>query len=470
MRKPSAPTGPFARSHGAAGGLTRRGITGGILVASPMAAWAAKGLAAAGAWTTLGTPEQIAKEALALRLMASAPVQAELRDLEQLYAQDSIAGMPMAPETLKAAAASMAMSATFGATNKDVDRPAILWGSNAAHRWHGIDMPRSGLVQDNPDNVYRSLPIDGAAKYEIHGKVKAPAPAQQTFVLYSGVPGASGGPVREHLEEAGSIALNDIPIASDGSFVITIDSSPPAGRPNHLQTSQDSRNSYILIRDTLSNWMKQNPVALTVRRVGGPPLRPALSEAELAVAAAKQVRATGGYWLAWEHRVFFDRPVNTYTTNWKRGSGWGFTRVGHFRLAPDEALIATYEPRQADYFAVQVADLWGPTVEYTMRNGSLNQSQARPNADGSFSFVISPNDPGVYNWLDTGGLPAGTFQVRWQKMPPGVTDEGAVRMLKVVKLQDLKSELPPETVWVTPEARRAQLDERVASYMRRLTI
>jgi hypothetical protein len=314
------------------------------------------------------------------------------------------------------------------------------------------------------------VPIDGAASYEIRGRVIHPAPAQQTFVLYSTLPGTDEGGVKEHLEEAASVWLEKIPLKPDGTFVITVDSSAAAGRSNHLQTSPTSRQSHILIRDTLSDWTTENPVHLSIERLSGPPVRPAASEADITAAAATQLLTTGKYWLAWEHRVFFSRPVNDFCLNFGRGAGWGSTKAGHFRLTDDEALVATVERRGAAYFSFQVADPWGPAVNYVDRTGSLNQNQAHPNDDGSYTVVIAAQDPGVHNWLDSGGLPAGTFQVRWQQLPEGFSDEGSVKALKVVKLANLKSELPPNTRWLTPEARREQWTQRAHSYERRLRV
>jgi hypothetical protein len=425
-----------------------------------------------GPWSILGNREQIAREAQALRVFASPPVQKALGELERIYAKDPVFNMPMAPETLKAAAAAMAMSGSIGAVNKDVDRPVVMWGTNAARRWHGLDVPRAGIILDNPDNVYRSVPIDGAASYVIRGRVHPPAPAQQTFVLYSKLPGTDREGVKEHLEEAGSVWLERVPLAADGSFTVTVDNSPADGRNNHLQTDPAARAGHILIRDTLSDWFHQNPVELSIERTGGPPVRPAASDEEIAEAAAAQIVTTGSYWLAWEHRVFFSRPVNTYCLNFIRGAGWGSTKAGHFLLADDEALVTTVERRGANYFSIQAADPWGPAVNYVDRNGSLNQTQAVADdeAGNAYTFVIGPRDPGVWNWLDTEGLPAGAFQVRWQQLPEGFTDEGSVRTLKVVKLADLKRELPAGTRWVTPEERQAQWAERAKSYRRRLEV
>jgi len=74
----------------------------------------------------------------------------------------------------------------------------------------------------------------------------------------------------------------------------------------------------------------------------------------------------------------------------------------------------------------------------------------------------------VHNWLDTGGLHAGTFCTRWQNLPRGVNTKGAIIQVLVVKLADLKQVLPSETVWVTPAERVAQREARVAAFARRL--
>jgi hypothetical protein len=83
--------------------------------------------------------------------------------------------------------------------------------------------------------------------------------------------------------------------------------------------------------------------------------------------------------------------------------------------------------------------------------------------------VVAARDPGVYNWLDTGGLNEGTYQTRWQALPPGVTSaDKAVRDVRIVKLIELKGVLPTETVFVNAAERKKQLAIRAASYARRL--
>ena len=117
---------------------------------------------------------------------------------------------------------------------------------------------------------------------------------------------------------------------------------------------------------------------------------------------------------------------------------------------------------------IQITDPWGVAYEYTDRTSSLNNTQAKPNADGTYTFVVSQRDPGVYNWLDPEGHAAGLMAIRWQAMSGGGKPENAVRSAQVVPLARLKQELPNETQFVTPAQRKVQQAERAAHYARRL--
>jgi hypothetical protein len=109
-------------------------------------------------------------------------------------------------------------------------------------------------------------------------------------------------------------------------------------------------------------------------------------------------------------------------------------------------------------------------MDADLRSGAFNTSQARANRDGTITYVIATRDPGVHNWLDTGGRHTGIIQVRWQGTPPEMTElPQAIDGGQVVKLTDLRDALPPETAWLTPRERKAQLAARHASYVRRLS-
>src|SRR5579863_4599216 len=210
--------------------------------------------------STLGTPDQIERERLAVQIFESEPVQREMHKLEAFYAADPRAAMPDARLTLKRAAAATAMSEALAVVNQDTQRPVAFWAITAPHAWGGITVPLSGAMVDDPDNIYRGIPIDGAASYAISGKVIGTAPAQETFILHNVASGASKTQkVQTQEDENGYVALDKLPLARDGSFTITIDASPVNGRVNHIQSQPDVHDAYLLIRDTLSDWSRENP-------------------------------------------------------------------------------------------------------------------------------------------------------------------------------------------------------------------
>lgn len=106
------------------------------------------------------------------------------------------------------------------------------------------------------------------------------------------------------------------------------------------------------------------------------------------------------------------------------------------------------------------------TPDHVGHTSSLNNYQTKANPDGTITFVIAPRDPGVYNWLDTGGNPYGSVSMRWQALTRPVVGNNAngVKTVKVVKIADLRKELPATTKWVTPGERAAQRAERSRLY------
>jgi hypothetical protein len=135
-----------------------------------------------------------------------------------------------------------------------------------------------------------------------------------------------------------------------------------------------------------------------------------------------------------------------------------------YDIAEDEALILeTALPAEHRYWNVQVIDALWNQVELVHRQSSLNGVQARIDSDGRFRAVLSLADPGVHNWLDTGGNLYGMLIGRWYRC-----SDHPVPALKRVKLADLRAHLPADTPAITPEERQAVLRERrIGAQLRR---
>ena len=74
------------------------------------------------------------------------------------------------------------------------------------------------------------------------------------------------------------------------------------------------------------------------------------------------------------------------------------------------------------------------TLDYRSRRTALNQAQIQPEADGTYRIVLSAQDPGVPNWLDTGGHRRGTIFWRFL-LPDEQPETPRCRVVKVSELQ-----------------------------------
>jgi len=173
-------------------------------------------------------------------------------------------------------------------------------------------------------------------------------------------------------------------------------------------------------------------------------------------------------WLEKYRPKTYQPPVNTVAPPFGRVGGWGYMSMGHLALAPDQALVVTLDPSGAAYVGFELGDAWVISLEFVHHTSSLANGQIRPNRDGTTTYVIAAADPRVFNWLDAEGRSSATFAIHWQELPGNASLANAVRSAEVVKVTELKAHLPADTVWVTPSERKAQIEDRLASWNRRL--
>jgi hypothetical protein len=345
------------------------------------------------------------------------------------------------------------------AANGDPTRPRVLRSYVPAANWFGRDVPGSRWGGDNPDNAYRLVPIAAEGHYEIHGRRMPGGIANVTYAL---VANSATSVTLALLEDS------DLKLQPDGGFVITVDDRPAGGLVNHIQSKPGAL--FLFIRDASGDWQKETPNALRVKRLDTGP-GPAASEADMAELAAKYMVADV-YLLYWFTRLNYNMPVNVMRE--PRGSGAvGGLRSqmgsqGTIRLADNEAMIITSTSGGAAYRGIVLHDIWYRAIEYWKRQSSLNTAQMVPDADGRYTFVVAHTDPGVANWLDTGGLGEIFALHRWQGLPPEGSGHATPTIRsEVIKLKDLESRLPPGVQRIGAAERRQSLERRQAAYQRR---
>src|SRR3546814_5197748 len=86
-----------------------------------------------------------------------------------------------------------------------------------------------------------------------------------------------------------------------------------------------------------------------------------------------------------------------------RISDWSSDVCSSDLLGPDDAAILEYDPAGAGYAAVQLTEWLYRSRDYHRIQSSLTAAQSAIDRDGRIRLVIARRDPGVWNWLDTGG-------------------------------------------------------------------
>ena len=413
---------------------------------------------------SLVNQEQLVRERLAIRIMKQPAMRAALRRTEARYAADGQASTPAGAARLRLAARAIAFSAVHYAIGlaHDPGQPQLFWCCKMTQKLGPLRGPGSGYGIDNPDNVYRITHLDGRSRYRISGHLLPSRPVQLHIEVRDAIPGttamnAEGGNLLATLRD------DEMEVAADGSFTITIDSDPAGSRVNHMQIPPQGT-FHVVLRDLLGDWQRERPVPLTIARLSGPD-QVLATEADIAMEAAALLDQIGPFWLDYDNRYLFSRPVNTIRTPRIRPGGRGMAASGHFALQPDHALVITANSLGARALGIQLTDPWGVAYDYITRTSSLNLAQSRANADGTITWIIASRDPGFVNWLDPGGQPNGIVTLRWQGLVEGTDPDRALVSVDVMPLSRLRQDLQDGTdMWLTPAGRRLQQKARRDSH------
>jgi len=415
---------------------------------------------------TLDTHYQLDREHALLRILSRPEMRAATARVEAIYRADAQAATPAGKARIARAASSIATAAANYALGEDSSRGGVAWSVNAPHRWHAMSVPGSGFGIDNPDNIYQGFTVEGGGRYILHGRIPSPGPVQLHLEVRDSIPGL-GEMLVEGGRQLATIQSEQLALAEDGSFEIAVDSEPAGDGTNHLAIPPHGVFN-VGIRQLLTNWGEQRPIELRLERLDSAGPADPRDIVRLARRAAEILDRIAPYWLDYDNRFVFSRPANQIAVPRVRPGGRGLSTSGHYALADDEALVVTADALGAQSLGVQIADPWGVAYDYDRRTSSLNNTQARPDKAGTYTFIISARDPGYANWLDSGGFGSGILVLRWQVLPPGFDPAQALRKVAVVRLADLAVALPEGQPRVSRTGREAQRRRRARDYAVRL--
>lgn len=322
------------------------------------------------------------------------------------------------------------------------------------------------LTQPNPDDVYYYAPVQDTGVYRVVGERGTSPVVNFTVGKYLFGLGKDPAPA------FGDYELDDFNLDANGRFDILFSQERPRGYGGDW-VQLKPQTTYILLRQRSYDWGKEQDVRISIERLNAPAVKPHMSieriDESLRELFGGYVKRLSSLALEWVRRTADRGFINKFNLNHYQdgGASDNWPQVYWeciYDIGADEALILETElPKVHKYWNIQVIDAIWNQVEMVYRQSSLNGHQARIDPDGKFTAVVCSRDPGVANWLDTGGSLYGMLIGRWYRC-----DSHPVPKLTKVKLAALDAHLPPDSPRVTAEQRSEALHlRRVGAQLRR---
>ena len=315
---------------------------------------------------------------------------------------------------------------------------------------------------ENADNLYHFAKIRSDRTYKIRGRRNSAF----CFLLET----KQGYMQLGDMGNYATLDSKEMAIEPDGQFEITLSpSEQPGGQQQGNWVELHPEASQVLIRQYLVDWENEEPATFEIWDVDAEgtapePLEP-MTVARLLDEAGHWIETTIRMWNEWVLDYRQQRRDGVLAPAKLFAGGADDIRYGNdaYQLSSaDEALVIEAEVPDARYWHFQLVDLWLCSNDYANRPTSLNHRQLHVDADGRVRVVIAARDPGVPNWLDTGGHLEGIIQYRyiWTRNNPQPS-------IRPVALDGLRALLPADHPSVSPEERRLQVALRQAHLRRR---
>ncbi len=303
------------------------------------------------------------------------------------------------------------------------------------------------------DGKFISARIHGDGRYRLHGTLGTARLTAMQLARTAPTYQAFGSLSNEEIGEPGE------------PFEVMISREQPAdwGGP---WLELDPTAHLLFIRQYFGDWEREVPSEMMLERLDPvptpQPLTPEVADGQLAKIAATFAGRVPA-WFEWVLPMRADL-TNAVGPPVATAAGLDDNLYGHgwFDLEEDQALIITLDRPDALLWGFVLQNFWWESIDYVNHTSSLNGDQAVASSDGRFRLVIARRDPGVPNWLDTGGHREGVIQYRYQR-----TADAPVPEYELVSMGDLRTHLLEDTPEVSPEERQAELRIRRAHTARR---
>jgi hypothetical protein len=337
---------------------------------------------------------------------------------------------------------------------------------------HDFCNPTRKLGGDNADFTYIQAWIDGNSVYRISGN-RGTARFLNFTVQGPRSTAAYGGAATRPLHDP----FGDVPEANifghqlqcqwDGGFELYIGG--PKREPNWLPTTPGTRK--LFLRQGFDSW-DELPATMRIERID-------LAEPKPMPTPQTMIDAfewAGGFvtdlmndWPEWcfEQGGVDARHPNTFppldNVGVDRNRGRSINNM-YWEIAPDEALIVEFTNHDA-FWALTNMGVFMNSMDFLYRPVSYAPSRSKVDPDGQVRFVMTHDDPGYHNWIDTQQFVRGNLTYRNL-----LTDKETPIATKLVKRARLADALHPQAARCTPEERAEQLRRRFHAIRRRYVL
>ena len=221
--------------------------------------------------------------------------------------------------------------------------------------------------------------------------------------------------------------------------------------------------SWVLVRQLFYDWENEQVGDLYIERVGAQYPPPVVTEEEWTSRVTRLGQYLTNNTAAYNRAaaIALESPPNSFRfqpiligDDTRDGTGFAgqfdgsdhyFMRQivmgqGRYECEPDQAVIIEVPAPKTRYWNYYLMTRYWEGVSWNLRQSSLNGHQGMIDTDGVLRVVIAQRDPGVPNWLDTGGHSVGIIVGRlWQ---PEVVENPQVQ---VVPLDEIRGDFltPP---------------------------
>lgn len=287
-----------------------------------------------------------------------------------------------------------------------------------------------------PDCIYTRALMRGGESYRLLGN--------RGTARYVGLQTMNG------IAATANSLVDELEVDADGNFEVVLSADERPG--NWMRIEGD--NPTLTVRHFFYDWDTEVASSLRIERLGDAVATDRL-RVDASAALSRQVVALGDF--VEENLKFFMQfgaaaPVNGFLPPIDRSDMGAAAEnrpvIGRWELGDGEALIVEVEPPEGIYWSYSIGNPWWETIHYGRHQSSLNAHQAAVDSDGLVRVVLSAQDPGVANWLDTAGHSNGPIILRCVR-----TKTAPTPTVRVVPFEDVVAALPSGTARATPQQR-----------------